>query len=157
MIDEHTVAVDFYDPSLMPQGVGIEYTTEWFEDYEIEDLTFNYGTYDYRNKQVILSDEVYAGVNYTETIYVYGGGNVYLETMPAIEVTYELDPILEQPEQNQVLYTDYGYKITNVNPTSHSFGNRGYSLMNSSVNNIYTSSEPQYNTYDNVGFSNDTN
>ena len=99
----------------------------------------------------------YKDDDYTETIYVYGGGNVYLETMPAIEVTYELDPILEQPEQNQVLYTDYGYKITNVNPTSHSFGNRGYSLMNSSVNNIYTSSEPQYNTYDNVGFSNDTN
>jgi len=92
----------------------------------------------------------------TETYYIYGGGNVYLETMPAIEITYELDPIHE-PDQNQILYTDYGYKITNINPTSHSFGDRGYSLMNNSVNNIYTSTEPQYNTYDNVGFSNDTN
>lgn len=80
MIDEHTVAVDFYDPSLMPQGVGIEYTKEWFEDYEIEDLTFNYGTYDYRNKQVMLSKEVYADIDYTDVIIADGYNTTYLAT-----------------------------------------------------------------------------
>lgn len=80
MIDEHTVAVDFYDPSLMPQGVGIEYTNEWFEDYEIEDLTFNYGTYDYRNKQVMLSKEVYADIDYTDIIIADGYNTTYLAT-----------------------------------------------------------------------------
>lgn len=72
MIDEATVAVDFYDPSLMPQGTNIEYTNEWFEEHEIEDISFNYGTRDYRNKQVMLSDEVFADINYTETIIADG-------------------------------------------------------------------------------------
>ena len=80
MIDEHTVAVDFYDPSLMPQGVGIEYTKEWFKDYDIEDLTFNYGTYDYRNKQVMLSKEVYADIDYTDVIIADGYNTTYLAT-----------------------------------------------------------------------------
>ena len=98
-----------------------------------------------------------------DTYYVYEGANVYVETLPTIEITYELDPEPE-PGQNQILYTDYGYKITNINPTQSHFGNRGYSLMNDNVNNIsnindniYTSTGPQYNAIDNVGFYNDTN
>lgn len=72
MIDEHTVAVDFYDPSLMPQGTNIEYTNEWFEDHDIEDISFNYGTRDYRNKQVMLSDEVFADIEYSEMLLADG-------------------------------------------------------------------------------------
>lgn len=72
MIDEHTVAIDFYDPSLMPTGTPIEYTNEWFENNLIEDLNFNYGTYDYRNKQVMQSSEVFADIDYTETIIADG-------------------------------------------------------------------------------------
>ena len=30
MVNETTVAIDFYDPSLMPTGTPIEYTNEWF-------------------------------------------------------------------------------------------------------------------------------
>lgn len=80
MIDEHTVAIDFYDPSLMPEGVGIEYNQEWFEQYDIEDITFNYGTYDYRNKQVMLSSEVYADISYDDTIIADGYNTTYLTT-----------------------------------------------------------------------------
>ena len=100
-----------------------------------------------------------------ETVYVYSGANVFVETLPTIEITYEEEPeYVSGPEQNQILYTDYGYKITNINPTSHHFGHRGYSLRNDAINNIanvndniYTSTETQYNTIDNVGFYNDTN
>lgn len=94
-----------------------------------------------------------------ESYYIYEGGNVYVEAVPTTEFTYE-----EEPEQNQVLYTGYGYKITNINPTQHQFGSRGYSLMNNNINNIsnvndniYTSTEPQFNTINNVGFYNDSN
>ena len=80
MIDEYTVAIDFYDPSLMPEGVGIEYNQEWFEQYDIEDITFNYGTYDYRNKQVMLSSEVYADISYDDTIIADGYNTTYLTT-----------------------------------------------------------------------------
>ena len=67
MIDENTVAIDFYDPSLMPEGTGIEYTTQFFEDYGINDMSFSYSTNDYRNKQIMTSDEVYGSVAQNET------------------------------------------------------------------------------------------
>ena len=78
MVDEDTIAIDFYDPSLMPEGTEIDYTEEWFETYKINDMTFNYGTYDYRNKQVMLSDEVYGDIDYTETIIADGYNKTYL-------------------------------------------------------------------------------
>lgn len=72
MIDEFTVEINFYDPTLMPEGTNIEYTKEWFEEYDIEDISFNYGTYDYRNKQVMQSSEVFADIDYNETIVANG-------------------------------------------------------------------------------------
>ena len=72
MVDENTVAIDFYDPSLMPSGLGIEYTNTWFEENNINDMTFNYGTYDYRNKQVMLSDQIYSSITQTQTIVADG-------------------------------------------------------------------------------------
>lgn len=78
MIDETTVAIDFYDPTLMPVGTEIDYTNEWFEQYNINDMTFNYGTYDYRNKQIMLSDEVYADIDYTETVIGDGYNKTFL-------------------------------------------------------------------------------
>ena len=80
MVDEDTVAIDFYDPTLMPQGTGIEYTQEWFEEHEIDDMTFNYGTYDYRNKQVMLSKEVYADIDYTDVIIANGYNTTFTTT-----------------------------------------------------------------------------
>ena len=72
MIDENTVAIDFYDPSLMPEGVGIDYTQEWFCDNNIIDMSFSYSSRDYRNKQVMLSGEVYANIETTEIIVADG-------------------------------------------------------------------------------------
>ena len=72
MIDENTVAIDFYDPSLMPQGTAIDYTQEWFCDNNIIDMSFSYSSRDYRNKQVMLSGEVYANIETTEIIVADG-------------------------------------------------------------------------------------
>lgn len=71
-LNEHIIAVDFYDPELMPRGVNIEYTQEWFQEHCIHDLSFSYNTNDYRNKQIILSDEVYADIDYEELIIANG-------------------------------------------------------------------------------------
>lgn len=71
-IDNSSMAIDFYDPDTLPQVEDIEYTQEYWEDNNIVDLTFNYGTRDYRNKQIMLSDEVYAGIDYTELILSNG-------------------------------------------------------------------------------------
>ena len=72
MIDENTVAIDFYDPSLMPKGEKIKYNKEWFEDNDIHDMSFNYASRDYRNKQIMTSEEVYGSANQTETIIANG-------------------------------------------------------------------------------------
>lgn len=72
MIDENTIAIDFYDPSLMPSGTAIEYNQTWFCNNKILDMSFNYSSKDYRNKQVMLSGEVYANVSTTEIITADG-------------------------------------------------------------------------------------
>jgi hypothetical protein len=72
LIDENTIAIDFYDPTLMPQADDIEYTKEYFEENGIESIEYSYGTYDYRNKQVMTSDQVYGSIDYTETILANG-------------------------------------------------------------------------------------
>ena len=71
-IDENTGAIDFYDPVLMTKAGNIEFTEEYFETNKICDMKFSYGTYDYRNKQIMLSDEVYADIDYTENITADG-------------------------------------------------------------------------------------
>ena len=85
LIDQNTIAVDFYDPTLMPQADDLEYTSEYFEDNNIESIDFNYGTYDYRNKQIITSEQVYGSIDYTETI-VADGYNRIFSTSEAIGI-----------------------------------------------------------------------
>ena len=77
LIDENTIAVDFYDPDEMPSGTQLNYNQQFFEDNNIVDITYNYSTADYRNKQVMLSKEVYADINYTETILADGYAHNY--------------------------------------------------------------------------------
>lgn len=72
VVDENTVAIDFYDPNLMPRANNIEYTTEYFENNHIKGMFWNYGTRDYRNKQVMLSNEVYGSIDYTDVIIADG-------------------------------------------------------------------------------------
>ena len=76
-VDETTTAIDFYDPDTLPQGANIDYTKQYWETNNIVDLSFNYGTRDYRNKQILLSDEVYANINYDETLISNGYSNTF--------------------------------------------------------------------------------
>ena len=72
MIDENTIAIDFYDPSLMPQASPILNTHDYMCQNKIVDISFNYSTNDYRNKQIMTSDEVFANITQTETIIADG-------------------------------------------------------------------------------------
>ena len=82
MIDENTIAIDFYDPTLMPEGTEIKYTQEFFEDNNIEDITFSYNTGDYRNKQIMLSEQVYGDIAYNETIIADGYAKIFNTQSP---------------------------------------------------------------------------
>ena len=81
-IDSDTIAIDFYSPEYIPQASDIQYTKAYFENNNIVDLSFNFGTRDYRNKQAILSDQVYGSIDYTETILANGYENLITTTTP---------------------------------------------------------------------------
>ena len=115
MVDENTVAIDFYDPSLMPRADDIEYTQEYFEENNINDIKFSYGTYDYRNKQIILSDEVYASINYVENIYADGYNTTFLLTsnigvMVGINVDGEDKTFITSVEKELGYSADFYYE-----------------------------------------------
>jgi hypothetical protein len=81
------VAIDFYDPSLMPQGKEIDYTNEWFCENKIIDMTHNYGTWDYRNKQVMTSQQVLGNVLQTETTIYDGYATQIMTELPIGTIT----------------------------------------------------------------------
>lgn len=70
--DGTTTYIDFYNVNDLPQGEDILYTNEYFENNNIKDITWNYGTRDYRNKQIMLSNQVYGNTTYVENIYATG-------------------------------------------------------------------------------------
>lgn len=77
-VDSSTMAIDFYDPDLLPQADDILYTQQYYEDNNIVNLSFSYGTRDYRNKQIVLSDEIYGDIDYRENLYADGYQTTFL-------------------------------------------------------------------------------
>ena len=66
MIDEDTIAIDFFDPLLKPVEKTIESTEQYYCDNKIIDINFNYSTNDYRNKQIMTSDAVIGNIIQSE-------------------------------------------------------------------------------------------
>jgi hypothetical protein len=83
LVDENTVAIDFYDPTVMQRGIDLDFSDNTFAcENNVEDLSFNYGTYDYRNKQIMLSNQVFGGVDFEETIVADGYNKIFNTTTP---------------------------------------------------------------------------
>jgi hypothetical protein len=72
LIDENTVAIDFYDPTLMVEGTAIDYTQSYFENNLIDNMSYNYGSNNYRNKQVMTSNQVYSNISQAQTMVANG-------------------------------------------------------------------------------------
>jgi hypothetical protein len=88
MVDKDTVAIDFYKPSAMTRANDIQYTKEYFCQNNILDISFNFGTRDYRNKQTILSDKVYGDITRIENIIADGYQKTFntLENIGKLEI-----------------------------------------------------------------------
>ena len=83
LVNENTVAIDFYDPIAMQRGIDLDFSDNEFAcENNIEDLSFNYGTYDYRNKQIMLSNQVFGGTDFEETIVADGYNKIFNTTTP---------------------------------------------------------------------------
>lgn len=77
MIDENTIAIDFYDP-LLEENIDTIYSTQqYYCDNKIIDISFNYSTNDYRNKQIMTSEEVFANITQSETIIADGYSKIF--------------------------------------------------------------------------------
>lgn len=77
MLEDETIAIDFYTSDTMPRAENIEYTNEYFTNNNIKDMTFSYSTDDYRNKQVVISDEVYGNVDFEESLTADGYTSIF--------------------------------------------------------------------------------
>lgn len=72
MIDEDTTAIDFFSPELLDNQGTIELNKEYCSQNKIESITYDYSTDDYRNRQIITSDEVYGNIEQSQTITTDG-------------------------------------------------------------------------------------
>lgn len=114
-IDDDTIAIDFYDPDLMVQAPDIEYTQEYFEQNNIVDIKYSYSTNDYRNKQIILSNQVYASIDTQEDLFANGYQTAYLVsqeigTLKHIYVNGVEKSFASINEKNMGIYADFYYQ-----------------------------------------------
>lgn len=72
MVDENTTAIDFFSPELLENQGNIRLTKEYCSQNNIESITYDYSTNDYRNKQIITSDEIFGNIEQTQTILSNG-------------------------------------------------------------------------------------
>lgn len=115
---EGYVYVDFYDPTLMPQGTRLRYQPNWFKSHNIIDMSFNYGTWDYRNKQVMTSSEVIGDTLQTQSITYDGYSNEILLYLPIGKIDSILIDGVEKTfstndEKNLGITADFYYKPGN--------------------------------------------
>ena len=116
LIDEDTIAVDFYDSTLLPSGDQINYTKEYFEDYKILDLSYSLSSQDYRNKQVMYSDKVVADITTYQKFYATGLTNEYITTYPISKIDRIYENGAEKTyattdEKNIGISADYYYEV----------------------------------------------
>lgn len=116
MIDKNTLAIDFYSPELMPYVPDIEYTQEYFEENNIIDMNFSFGTLDYRNKQVILSDQVFSSIDTTDTIIATSEQNQFILSgivgnLKQVFVNGVAQSIGTSKDKESGIYAGFYYKI----------------------------------------------
>lgn len=108
----------FDDPDKMTQGAKIKYTTSWFRNNEIIDMTYNYGTWNYRNKQIMTSQEVYASISQTQTIIYDGYAKQIMIEYPigrvlSIKVNGEEKSFATNVDKDLGIYADFYYATGN--------------------------------------------
>lgn len=117
MIDKDTIAIDFYDPDFMTKETEIEYTQSFFEEHNIQDISFNYSTADYRNKQSLISNQVFGSIDYKETLIGSGYTREFITSTPIGNITSILVNGIEASfstmnDKELGIDTDFYYKPT---------------------------------------------
>lgn len=117
-VDDNTLAVNFYDSDKMAQAPDIEYTQEYWEANNIQDMSFSFSTNDYRNKQVMTSSGVYGNIEQNQTILANGYGTTYLTeqkigTINSITVNGSEKTFATSDEKDLGITADFYYTVAN--------------------------------------------
>lgn len=114
-IDKKTIAIDFYDPELLPRADDIKYTIKYFEENNIlADISVSYSTSDYRNKQIIKSKQIYSSI-VSEEEKISDGYNKEFFTdkligiIKSIKVNDEIKSFASNDEKDLGLSADFYY------------------------------------------------
>ena len=128
MIDENTVAIDFFDPLLATNKKQIESTDTYYCNNKIIDMSFSYSTNDYRNKQIMTSEAVFGSINQTENKIADGYsttfmtenkiGEITLITVNGITQTVITKSQQEQGYSGDFVYTPGENTFTSLNALS---------------------------------------
>mgnify|MGYP003300588272 CR=1 FL=1 len=115
VLGEGQVAIDFYDPSNLPLGTTLNYNETWFKNNDIDDISYNYGTWDYRNKQVMTSKEVYGSISQTQTILYDGYATQIMIEYPigrviSIKVNGVEKKFATKEDKDLGIYADFYYE-----------------------------------------------
>ena len=116
MVDENTTAIDFYSPELLEDLGTIEVTKEYCTANKIEDLTYDYSTTDYRNKQIITSDQVFANISTTNTVIANGYDTSFvleqlIGKINSIEVDGVSKTFATKDEKEIGIKADFNYEV----------------------------------------------
>jgi hypothetical protein len=139
MIDSTHTAIDFYSPSLMNKAPDIEYTKEYFENKSIVNMEFSFSGADYRNKQVILSDQVFSSIDTIDTIITSNDEQTFITSaivgkLKNVYVNCVSKTIGTSGDKELGIYADFYYKIgTNEIESSSRY------TIGSEIKFIYTS------------------
>lgn len=114
VIDENTIQVNFYASDRLPDAIDIDYTTEYFNNNNIEDISFSFATRDYRNKQVVTSDQVYANVLSNDTMLTDGYATSFstsqtIGTISSISINDEEATFATKSEKALGITADFYY------------------------------------------------
>lgn len=66
LVNSSTNAIDFYTPAYLDEAPNIKYTQQYFEDKNIVDISFSFSGADYRNQQIVLSDQIFNTIDTTD-------------------------------------------------------------------------------------------
>lgn len=150
MVDENTTAIDFYSPELLDNLGTIEMTKEYCSTNKIDDITYDYSTTDYRNKQIITSDEVFANITSKEML-ISNGYNTTFTTEQKIGkiVSIKVDGVSKtfatKDEKDLGITADFYYEVSSNELTSNSTYQAG-SEINIEYVAIIQGREITYNT-----------
>ena len=134
MVDENTVAIDFFDPLLVINKKQIDSTEQYYCENKILDISFNYSTNDYRNKQIMTSEAVFGSIIQTETKIADGYGKTYIcenniGNVVSILVNGVQQTVITKYQQEQGFSGDFIYTPGENTFTSFSAMRAGSSIV----------------------------